>query len=208
MTEVYVFCRGGEPLSEEEAARLPRWRRERLESLRYPPARQESLCAGLLYAFALNRLGLSPHEPVSFLPAGKPVFAARNDLYFSLSHSGVYAVCAVSEKPIGADVQAVRPVKLSIARRLHPQERDWLSRQPQLEQTEAFFRLWTRKEAWVKAVSGPRTLSLSEADVIHRLPGWHFRDYALPEGFRAAVCAQETDIPLRPYMVEREELIP
>jgi 4'-phosphopantetheinyl transferase len=206
MTEVYVFHRGPELFSEDCAALLPLWRQQRLEKLRYPPARQESLGAGLLYAFALRKLGLSIHEPVTILSAGKPVLTQREDIWFSLSHSGDWAACAVSDVPVGVDVQLVRPVKLSIARRLHPGEREWLSQQSREEQTMEFFRLWTRKEAWVKAQSRDRMVSLSQVDVIHRLAEWRFRDYILAPDVLAALCTGGTDVLPEPCMVEREEL--
>lgn len=192
MTEVYVFDRGEELLPEEAAVFLPPWRRERLERLKNAASRQESLAAGLLLGYAMDRWHISPWEPVSILPAGKPVFDGRVDLWFSLSHSGRYAVCALSHREVGADVQQMRPVNLTMARRLHREERDWLSRQPDPE--DGFFRIWTRKEAWVKSVSGDRMLSLSETDVIHRLPGLHFREWILPGEYRAAVCAREEEI--------------
>lgn len=208
MTEVYLFDREERELPGEAALLLPAWRRERWERLKNEEARQESLAAGLLFARAMTRRGLSAEEMdrVTVLPAGKPTLRDRPALWFSLSHSGRYALCAVSDRPVGADVQQIRPAKLTIARRFHPEERDWLSRQPEEERLAALFRVWTRKEAWVKAVSGDRMLSLSEADVIHRLPGLSFREDALPGGYAAAVCGEEAEIPA-PVPVCREELL-
>lgn len=190
MTEVYVFDRGEAALTDELMRYLPPWRRGQAERLRYPPARQESLSAGVLLGYVMEKHGISRMEPVEILPAGKPVFSAL-DVHFSLSHSGRYAMCALGDGPVGVDVQQIRKVNLTVARRFHLRERDWLSQQQPEEQLDAFFRLWARKEAWVKAESRERTLTLSETDVMHRLPGWCFRDYALPFGFRAAVCARE-----------------
>ena len=190
MTEVFVFDRGRESLPETAAARLPAWRRELLDRLKNENARQESLCAGLLFAYAMERRGLPRDAAVERLPAGRPVLRGRDDVFFSLSHSGNYAVCAVSGRSVGADVQEVRTVRMSIARRFHPAEQEWLESLPETERSAALFRLWTRKEAWVKAVSHGRFLSLAEADVIHPLPGFAFRDFTLPGGC-AAVCAAE-----------------
>jgi 4'-phosphopantetheinyl transferase len=145
MTEVYVFDRGLEPLDEALAALIPPWRRQRMGQLHNLAARQESLGAGLLYAYAMRRRGLSGDEPVAVLAAGKPVLARQTDVHFSLSHSGPWAMCAVSDKPVGVDVQQIKPVKLSIARRFHPQEQAWLLHQPMQAQQAAFFCLWTRK---------------------------------------------------------------
>ena len=197
MTEVYVFDRGGAALPETAAARLPGWRRELLDRLKNENARQESLCAGLLFAYAMERRGLPRDAAVERLPAGKPVLCGREDVFFSLSHSGRYALCAVSGSAVGADVQEIRPARTGIARRFHPEERAWLESLPAEERNEALFRLWARKEAWVKAVSDGRILSLAEADVLHALPGLVFRDYALPGGYAAAVCAAAgEEIPL------------
>jgi len=197
MAELYVFDREGVTLPEGTAERLPGWRRQIFDRLKNENARQESLCAGLLYAYVLERHGVPRDAAVERLPAGRPVLAGRDDLWFSLSHSGRYVLCAVSGQPVGADVQEIRTVRRSIVRRFHPTERTWLERLPEEEQNAALFRLWTRKEAWVKAVSGERMLSLAEADVIHALPGLRFRDYMLTGGYAAAVCAAEgEELPL------------
>ena len=193
MTEIYVFDRGGAILPESAAARLPAWRRELLDRLKNENARQESLCAGLLFAYAMQRRGLPRDAAVERLPAGKPVLQGRDDLFFSLSHSGRYALCAVSSGSVGADVQEIRPARRSIARRFHPAERAWLESQTE-EQNDALFFLWARKEAWVKAVSAERVLSLDEADVLHPMPGLQFRDFTLPGGYAAAVCAAEGEM--------------
>ncbi len=177
-------------MSEDKAALLPRWRRRRLERLRYAAAREASLSAGLLWRYAMEEHGVHPEEPVRFLQAGKPVFAQRDDMYFSLSHSGPYAMCAVSDQHIGVDVQQIKPVHLSVARRFHFRERDWLADQPQAEQNTAFFRIWARKEAWVKAVSHDQLLTLDQEDVIHGVNGWQFKEFPLEDGYLAAVCAR------------------
>lgn len=208
MTELFVFDRDGGPLPETAALLLPEWRRARWEALKNEKAREESLAAGLLFAAAMKRRGLTggEMERVTLRPAGKPVLTAGDDVWFSLSHSGRYVLCAVSGRPVGADVQQVRETRRSLMRRFHPAEREWLSRQPEDEQNAALFRLWTRKEAWVKAVSDERMLSLSEADVIHGLPGLFFRDYTLPGGYAAALCGETGPLPGL-TAVSREELL-
>ena len=116
-------------------------------------------------------------------------------MFFSLSHSGGCVLCAVSDHPVGADIQELREVKAGIARYFHRRERDWLMSLLEDERQAGLFRLWTRKEAWVKAVSGDRMLTLSESDVTHGLPGLHFRDYAIPGGYAAAVCGEDPALP-------------
>lgn len=206
MTEVFIL-KYGEPIEEGQAVLLPRWRRRRLERLRYASAREASLGAGLLWRYVMERHGVHPEEPVRFLQAGKPVFAQRDDLSFSLSHSGPYAMCAISDRDVGVDIQQIKPVHLSVARRFHFRERDWLAEQPPAEQTDAFFRIWTRKEAWVKAVSHDQLLSLDQEDVIHGLDGWQFEEYELADGYMAAVCARHGEKLEPPTELEPAEVL-
>ena len=198
-----MLDRGGETLPEAWLEQLPPWRRARTEKLRNETARQESLAAGLLWVRAMECWGADPLTPVELLPAGKPVFSAGMQSWFSLSHSGRYVLCAVSSKSVGADVQQMRKVNLSMARRFHPGEQAWLAEQKE-SGAEEFFRLWTRKEAWVKAESGERMLSLSQSDVIHELPGWSFWDYELPGGYRAAVCSRTAETPELTFLTAEE----
>ena len=206
MTEVYIFKFDTVPMPENAPELLPRWRRRRYERLRYAPARQESLAVGLLWRYVMQLHGVEAEEPVKFLQAGKPVFARRQDLHFSLSHSGPYVMCAVSGREVGVDVQKLKSIHLSIARRLHFRERDWLAEQPPREQNRALFRIWTRKEAWVKATSQDELLSLAQEDVMHDLPGWHCFEYTLDEDFLAAVCTREETAP-RLVVVEQRQLL-
>lgn len=79
-------------------------------------------------------------------PSGKPCFVDRKGLFFSLSHSGAYVVCALAEEEIGVDIQQERR-SLSpgfIKRILHERE------DPDRTDVSALFRLWTAKEAYVK----------------------------------------------------------
>lgn len=84
---------------------------------------------------------------------GKPALVNR-PLFFNLSHSGPYLVLALNGRAdVGVDVET-RQLSASqvhrLARRyLHPEEQHWLLAQNHPEQ--AFIRLWTAKEALVKA---------------------------------------------------------
>ncbi len=171
--------------------RLPRWRRERAEKIQNEAAFCRSVGAGLLYVRALETLGLDPGQPVEYLAAGKPVRAA-GDVHFSLSHSGPFVLCALGDGPLGADIQEPRPVRLSMARRFCPAERETLEALPSETRTEALLRLWCRKEAWVKAESRERMLALDEYDVRDGSGPWRFTDFSLPDGVLGSICARET----------------
>ena len=77
---------------------------------------------------------------------GKPYFPHLPRCQFNLSHSGTLALCALSDRPVGVDIQMVRPVWRDslIDRSCTPGERAWLrSRQ---DRPEEFAALWAAKE--------------------------------------------------------------
>ena len=85
---------------------------------------------------------------------GKPTLLSHC-WQFNLSHSGEWLVIALCEEgPLGVDIEMGlrhRPI-LPLAKRFYaPSEYQWLSAQPREEQHSAFYRLWSRKEAVLKA---------------------------------------------------------
>jgi 4'-phosphopantetheinyl transferase len=86
---------------------------------------------------------------------GKPAIPGF-PLHFNLSHSDTMAACAVTrENEVGIDIERIRPMDdiENIARRFfHAEECRKLLALPQPEHALAFFRCWTRKEAYIKAI--------------------------------------------------------
>lgn len=99
---------------------------------------------------------------------GKPGLAGHaDDPCFNLSHSsGLAALAVTPAHPIGVDVEAERPIKENIAERFFSAaEQRSIAALPAAEQTAAFFRCWTRKEAFVKAVGDGLNFPLATFDV-------------------------------------------
>lgn len=85
--------------------------------------------------------------------SGKPRLAGHN-LHFNLSHSGTLGLLGVhSSLALGVDIEAERPRNfLGLAQRyFSASEQAWLAAQPESAREHAFARLWTCKEAWMKA---------------------------------------------------------
>lgn len=100
-----------------------------------PEGSQRELAYRLL-ALALEReYGLRRLPEIAREPGGKPFFPDRPDICFNLSHSHGAAVCALHDRPVGIDVEKLRPAPRRLAEGM---------------EDEAFFRLWTAREATVK----------------------------------------------------------
>jgi 4'-phosphopantetheinyl transferase len=134
-------------------------------------------------AYELTRIGAFPIDPrrleFGAEPAGKPTLAHFSHLQFSLSHADDLALCAVcAGRRLGIDLEGPRPVPeaLEIARRhFSPAEAAQLEQLPAAETTSAFLRLWTRKEAYLKATGEGLAQDLSDlpdlAQAVPAAPG-------------------------------------
>ena len=147
------------------------------------------LAEGMLLA---GYLGLTP-AMLEFErgPGGKPRLAGE-PLQFNLSHSERLALVAVSRVPVGVDVQAPHPnaSKPWFARRVcTDREYELFTADPR---PEVLLRLWTRKEAVIKARGEGSYVAVGEIDVLDDLVagGCLCRDVELPgaDGYSAAVA--------------------
>jgi 4'-phosphopantetheinyl transferase len=124
---------------------------------------------------------------------GKPGLAGSSELDFSVSHSGGLALIAVARgRQVGADVERVRARTdvLAIARgSLSARERRTIeSPETDQERRAAFFRCWTRKEAYLKGL-GTGLAGGLDTDP-EEAAGWQVRSLRAPPGYAAAVAAE------------------
>lgn len=100
---------------------------------------------------------------------GKPSLISDSNLEFNLSHSGRYALIAVTHnRKVGIDVEHIRQdIDLdSLARRFFsPGEVSKFMALPTEQKISAFFNCWTRKEAYIKAQGLGLSLPLDSFDV-------------------------------------------
>ena len=114
-------------------------------------------------------LAIEPERlELSSLPQGKPVLAPPR-LSFNLSHSADLALLAIARSvAVGVDLELVRPEldwSLPASRYFSQGEQQALRNLPPEHQTEAFFTIWTRKEAWLKAIGSGFHLPLDTFEV-------------------------------------------
>lgn len=136
-------------------------RRNRALACRFEPDRMRVVCAGWLLQKALEQAGIPPEDQIfSQNEYGKPYLLNCPDIHFSLSHSGIWAACAVSDHPVGVDVELPR-CRLGLAKRyFHPSELDGVEQMNRVEQADHLNRLWTAKEAFLKMLGCGVTVPL------------------------------------------------
>ncbi len=99
---------------------------------------------------------------------GKPELDLDHEhgIHFNLSHTRGMAVCAICRgHPVGVDVEAIDrsvDVEWLAERHFAPQEYQLILEAPLQQRVEIFFRLWTLKEAMLKAVGTGLATPLQE----------------------------------------------
>ncbi len=132
------------PLTERETADmlrlLPAGRRERLLRIRQPEKRREPLCAYLLLRLALREAcGWQDLPEIRLTSLGKPWFPEFPEVHFNLSHTGGAVLAALSDRPVGVDIERIRPVGRRVMGRI-----------PEADSERIFFESWVRREARAK----------------------------------------------------------
>ena len=144
--------------------------RERAAAYRREEDRLRSVAAyGALRQLAGAALEEDPARLViGRQPGGRPVLRDF-PLHFNLSHSGRVVLVALSSgAPVGIDVEEARPLddfRQLAAHAFHPAEVAALQSYAEDRAQLGFFRLWTRKEALVKALGLGLALPLDQFQV-------------------------------------------
>jgi len=163
---------------DQEDDRLERFRRmleahelERAGRFHFEKHRRHFIVArGFLRSVVARYLGTQPEAlRFSYGSYGKPALESEHRLRFNLSHSNEVALLGVTlDAELGVDVEHIRADFASedIAQRFFSRaEVETFNALPKEEQVAAFFRCWTRKEAYIKAIGKGLSHPLDAFDV-------------------------------------------
>ncbi|MGH8075976.1 MAG: 4'-phosphopantetheinyl transferase family protein [Lysobacter sp.] len=197
-------------LSPDEKVRADRYRFER-------DRRRFIACRAQLRSLLTQYIGGSPAQ-ISFQynPFGKPALTptpASSTVEFNVSNSGAYAACAVAaRRRVGVDLEQLNP-----STDLHPVADEILSPPEHAvfrntscagERSRQLLRIWTRKEALLKAWGTGLSTSMRDVTVgaaagaYHWLSAaggsacrqaWSLLDYPTPDGYIGAVAVEGTN---------------
>lgn len=140
---------------------LPAARQQRILSCCRDEDRARLAGSGWLLRQALIQVGIAPEQQqLERTALGKPQLSGQSVPQFSLSHSSHWAVCALSDTPVGVDVEGPRCTPAIARRFFHPDELPDFASLPETEWRDQLNRLWTAKEAFTKALGGGLTVPL------------------------------------------------
>lgn len=141
-------------------AQLDQAEKDRYHRFLFEKDRHHFLAAHVLVRMALSHYVDLPLDHWRFTSNefGRPEIVGTTDtlpLRFNLSHTRGLVVCVVThDMDCGIDAEHIRPLPsyLAIARRMFTErEYDYMTGVAQDQQYETFFKIWTLKEAYIKA---------------------------------------------------------
>ena len=115
-----------------------------------------------VYALLAHAFQTEYHDKLPTIektPNGKPYFPERPEIYFSLSHGKTHVLCALSENPVGVDVEAPRQISERAIR--------FFSTPEELTHFDPLD-LWILKESYIKLIGG--TLAIMKKIKFSRQP--------------------------------------
>ncbi len=133
-------------------AEISEQRRE--QAVKFKHELGQRLC---VLAYQLLKQGLSEVYGIEENPVfeynehGKPSIIGHQEICFNLSHCKEAAICAISDQPVGVDVESVRSFNESLVR--YTMNEDEIRQiESSEDQAVAFIRLWTMKESAMKLI--------------------------------------------------------
>ena len=147
-------------------SRLSEQRRE--QALRYKFELGQRTCAAaylLLCQGLQQEYGISEQPLFAFGEHGKPSIVGHPEIHFNLSHCREAALCAISDRPVGVDVESVRSFNASLVEYTMNEQEVQQIRQA-ADPAREFTRLWTMKEALMKLTG--EGISNHMKDVLNR----------------------------------------
>lgn len=161
--DAYGLC--CEILSPDEQSRADRFRFEQHRH-RFIIGR------GLLRVLLSQYLPMQPDQICfTYSDRGKPFLSASYEypaIQFNVSHSHEAALYAFTrQRTVGVDLEYVRPIEAEALVRRFFSEQEWCYFQtlPPNQQQFAFFRAWTQKEAYLKAIGEGLAYPLNQVEV-------------------------------------------
>lgn len=193
MTEIFYTNINNISLSELNLRRVPTYRRDKIQRLSHKSDKLRSLGAGLLMEKFIG------DKPVKIGDYGKPY--CENGKYFNLSHSGDYVIFAVGDDAVGCDIEREKPADFERLGKIVFHENEIKILKKAKNKQDYFYKLWTRKEAFIKCLGEGFHFKTTSLD-FSLMPDsfeyndctYFFKEYML-SGFKIMLCGKKNDFP-------------
>ncbi len=173
-------------------AAMPPLKRERLMRLRFEMDRKISVYAdALVRCLVCRETGADySHIRLGIGKYGKPYLINDERFHYNVSHTRSAIIAAVSDRPVGVDIERVRETDDALAARILNAAEHAAYERAGAEKDDRFFSIWTRKEALVKYRGQALPSDLKTLDTMCPPPSRYLTTFA-QDNYRVSVCADE-----------------
>lgn len=211
---IKVLCASTEPLSDNKKTdscyrMLSDDRKQKADRCNSPEKKKLSIAAGRLLEMTLAAdFGIDLNGICYIIGEhGKPSLSCAPQISFNISHSRNFVLLSISDDEniqLGCDIENIRPIDLRISERFfYHGEHDYLmSLTDESSTRNAFFRFWTLKESFMKAVGKGFALPFNAFEIYFDGHGeahvkqnispltFYFSEYEIPD-FKISVCSSK-----------------
>lgn len=161
--------------------------------------RAETICGRLLLLYGLFRLKEGQElfladtlteayqklkKQLVYGTHGKPALSDSFAPHFNISHSGKYAVCALSELPCGIDIQEKKRLKNQRIFEKVLSKKEQNEVRLSTDKKASFYQYWARKESFLKLTGQGIIVDLREIPK----PVW-YEDFVLGQDYAGCISA-------------------
>lgn len=173
-------------ITEKDYEMLSAFRKQRADKCKLNNDRLRSVAAGVLLNRGLKKYNLSERDMnYSQNSYGKPYFTEYPKINFSISHSCDMCIVCFSDREIGCDIEKIETADMKIADRFFEKaEKDFITNSKDIN--SAFYKIWTLKESYIKAVGKGLSMPLNSFSVFD-VSNYSFKQY-FENGYSISVC--------------------
>ena len=171
-------------------------KQNRVDRFRFQDDKKRTVAGEMIARKAISeKCNVNPDEIVFTTEEhGKP-FAESLSIHFNISHSEDFVVCAVSDTPVGIDIEKIRPINLKTAKKFcnedellyifghMPAENDFAETTDTVLLTR-FFEIWTKKEAYGKCIGEGLCFEIPENN-------YKFEVFYDIDGYIITLCSEQ-----------------
>lgn len=151
---------------------------------------------------------------------GRPLLLNSKSYDFNISHSDEWIVCGVNDKCIGVDIEKILSLDYeNIAKQFFTKEEcDFIFKTTLNWQLENFYRLWTLKESYIKAIGkgllialDSFTINIDESKIFaisdDKQNRWYFKEYSIDTDYKTSICSLTNEFPNYIKVISLQDLI-
>lgn len=134
---------------------------------------------------------------------GKPYLKNDSNIHFNISHSGEYVVGIIDRNFVGIDIEKIDNIDFeNLSKNFYTKdEHEYLLKQN--DPKDCFYKIWTLKESYIKAVGKGLSIPLNTFSIIPNndmtldsnllKKKCYFKEYNLDSNYKLSVCSIHND---------------